>query len=114
MNSNKMPGWLVLMLALVAVVVLGPPALGILLGAVGVAIALAAVLLKVGLVVLVIYAFFALLRAVFGRSATPTASLPPHADGLETIGAQLDMDERARRAALDRELEVALRQAQAR
>lgn len=71
--TRELPAWLVALLALVAIVVLGPPVLGFLLGVVGLAVGLVAVLLKVGLVVAAVYALVVLLRAVFGGSTRVSA-----------------------------------------
>lgn len=107
MRKNALPGWLTVVLVLVALAVLGPPALALLAAAVGVAISLTAVLLKVGVAVLVVLAVVALFRAVFGRSTA--APLPRTSPSLETIGSSLERDERERREALDRELDAAIR-----
>jgi membrane protein implicated in regulation of membrane protease activity len=106
-----MPRWLVLLLTLVALAVFGPPALGILAGLLGVAIGLTAVALKLGVVVLFIAMLVALGRAIFGSRAPDPAPLAPRADILESVEARFDAEEAQRRAALDRELEAALRNA---
>lgn len=110
MRKNPLPGWLTVLLVLVGLVVLGPPALALLAAAIGITIALAAVALKVGVVVLVVLAFVALMKAVFGKSEAKLAP-PPQRPGIETISAAIEREERERTAALDRELEAAIRHA---
>lgn len=110
-RSSGMPRWLVLLLTLVAVAVFGPPALGILAGLLGLAIGLTAVALKVGVVVLFVAMVLAMGRALFGTRTPAPAPLAPRADPLESVEARFDAEEAQRRAALDRELEAALRNA---
>jgi hypothetical protein len=73
MNRTEKPQWLMVLLMLAALIFLGPPALALLAGVVGVAIGLVAISLKLGVVVLGVYALVLLFRAVFGkeRAATP-------------------------------------------
>src|SRR5687768_17147759 len=93
MDSNEMPGWLKVVLAVVAVVVLGPPALGLLLGALGLAIGLASVALKLGAVVLAIYAVVMLMRRVLAPTSTPRPAARLPAEGhLEAAQAQLEWE----------------------
>jgi hypothetical protein len=110
-RSSGMPRWLALLVGLVAVVFLGPPALAILAGAMGLAIGLTAVALKLGVVVLFIAMLVAMGRALFGGRARAPAPLAPRADILESVEARFDAEEAQRRAALDCELEAALRNA---
>lgn len=70
MRRDGLPQWLTVLLVLVAVVVLGPPALVLVAAVIGLTIGIAAMLLKFGVVALAIFAVFALLRAVFGSSPT--------------------------------------------
>lgn len=99
MNRNEFPQWAKVLLVLVAIVVLGPPALGIALGLVGLAIGLAAVALKFGLIALAAFAVFAVLKAIFGGPAPVARRAVPMVDHEE--GLRRD-DEELR--ALDAEL----------
>lgn len=105
-RKTELPQWLVVLLVLAAIVVLGPPALGLVAGLLGLAVGLAAVALKVGLVVLAVYAVVTLFRAVFG-SSKPTSSVERVEDSLDRAE-ELD----ASRRALDEELERAVAAAQ--
>lgn len=83
MNRNEFPQWAKVLLVLVAIVVLGPPVLGIAIGLIGLAIGLAAVALKFGLIALAAFAVFAVLKAIFG-GPTPKRAVPmvDHEEGL--------------------------------
>jgi membrane protein implicated in regulation of membrane protease activity len=109
MNSNKMPGWLVVLLSILGVAILGPPAFVLLMIALGVAFSLGVALLKVSVVALGIAAIVMLLRAMFGKS-TPTPRRMPAGSGesIESIAARMEEEERVRRENLDRELADAL------
>ncbi len=109
-RTRELPQWLVILLVLVAVYFLGPPVLGLLLGALGVAIGLTAVLIKLGLIALFIYAVFALLRAAFGKPKAATRQ-EQLGDSLDDNLDRLDRVDESRRA-LDRELERAIAAAQ--
>jgi membrane protein implicated in regulation of membrane protease activity len=111
-RSSGLPRWLVLLLAMVALAVLGPPALALVVGLLAVAVGLTAVALKVGVVVLFVAMVLALGRAIFGRrEPAPLPVARPAVDTLASVEARFDAEEAARRAALDRELEAALRNA---
>ena len=108
MNSNKTPGWLVVLLSILGVAILGPPAFVLLMIALGVAFSLGLALLKVSVVALGIAAVVMLLRAMFGKS-TPTPRMPARSgESIESIAARMEEEERVRRENLDRELEQAL------
>ncbi|MCC6337438.1 MAG: hypothetical protein IT380_26000 [Myxococcales bacterium] len=72
MRNQGLPRWLMVLLALVAVVVLGPPVLGFLLGLAGLVVGLAAVLLKLGVIALAIFLVVAMFRAILGGASRPT------------------------------------------
>lgn len=107
MKRNRgLPRWLVGLMIVAGVVFLGPPLLGFLFGAVGLAVGLAAGLFKLGLVALGIYAVVMLFRAVFGKS--PDKPSPAEAGAsLENTLDKLERDDADLRA-LDRELERAV------
>lgn len=108
MNADKMPGWLVVLLSVLAVAVLGPPALVLVLIALGAALAVGVALLKVSLVALAVAAVVLVVRAMFGRGR-PTG-LPVRVkqgdelESLESMASRIDVEERERRADLDRQL----------
>lgn len=110
-RSSAMPRWLTVLLALVAIIFLGPPVLGLLAGVLGLAIGLTAVALKVGVVMLFVAVLLAMGRALFGSKAPAPLPPVPRVDTLATVEARLDEEEAQRRAALDRELEAAVRSA---
>ena len=106
MNSNKTPGWLVVLLSILGVAILGPPAFVLLMIALGVAFSVGVALLKVSVVALGIAAIVMLLRAMFG---TPTPRRVQAAgESIDAIASRLEEEERVRRENLDRELEQAL------
>jgi membrane protein implicated in regulation of membrane protease activity len=72
MNRNEKPQWLMVLLVLAALIFLGPPALALLAGVVGVAIGLAAISLKLGVIALGVYAVVLLFRALFGKERATT------------------------------------------
>jgi hypothetical protein len=113
MHSNDMPTWLKVLLAVVAVVVLGPPALALLAWALALTFALGVLAVKVAVVVALVLGAIALFKAIFGGSPRQTLVAPPptRSSGIEDLEAQVAAEERARRAALDRELEAALQKA---
>lgn len=108
MNADKMPGWLVVLFGVLAVAVLGPPALVLVLIALGAALAVGVALLKVSIVALAVAAVVMVVRAMFGRGR-PTG-LPVRvkkSDGLESlesIASRMEAEEQERRADLDRQL----------
>lgn len=111
MAQQKTPKWLVVTLAVVLLIFVGPPLLGLALGAVGLALALGGLLLKVALVAFAVYAVVMLLRGVFGGGA-PTSSLPATAGGgsIDLIQAEYEQTDREKLAELDRELDRAIRE----
>jgi membrane protein implicated in regulation of membrane protease activity len=105
MNSNKMPGWLVVLLSVLGVAILGPPALVLVFLVLGVALSVGVALLKVSLVALGVAAIVFVLRAMFG-SKSPSR-LPAASSGVESIdaiAARLEAEEAERRHELDRQL----------
>ena len=85
MNRDGMHPFLKFVLVLVALVVLGPPALGVLAGLIGLAIGLTAIALKLGAVALVVFALVAMFRALFStpsRQGQPTPIEVSHEDAL--------------------------------
>lgn len=110
MTSNSMPGWVKGLLAVVGVLVLGPPALALLLLAAGLALKLSVLAFKVALVVGLIAVVVAGLKAVFG-APTPTRRLPTPEPTIDELASRLEAEESARRAALDLELARSLGQA---
>ena len=109
-NSNKTPGWLVVLLSILGVAILGPPALVLLLVALGVALSVGIALLKVSVVALGIAAIVMVIRAIFGgRSSALPQRVSSGDESIESIAARIDADERMRRVALDRELAEAMR-----
>lgn len=108
MNQGKMPGWLVVLLALAAVVFLGPPLLVLVLGAFGVALALGGVALKVGVVVLAVYGLVMLLRGASAPGAGRTTLSPAGGAPLSAPSATDEKEKQETLAALDLELERAI------
>ena len=85
MNRDGMHPFLKFVLVLVALVVLGPPALGVLAGLIGLAIGLTAIALKLGAVALAVFALVAVFRALFStpsRQGQPTPIEVSHEDAL--------------------------------
>ena len=97
MKRSGLPQWLMVLMVLTGMIFLGPPALGLLAGLLGVAIGLTAIALKFGVIALGIYAVVLLLRAVFGRPSR--RQLPTPID----FEADLARDDEEKRA-LDAEL----------
>ncbi len=104
MNADKMPGWLVVLLSVLAVAVLGPPALVLVLIALGAALAVGVALFKVSLVALAIAAVVMVVRALFGSGRRTGLPVRERGDSLESIAARMEAEERERRADLDRQL----------
>ena len=98
-----MPAWWVVVLSVLGVAILGPPALVLVFLALGVALSVGVALLKVGLVALGVAAIVFGVRAMFGtrRPARVSAS---SGESIESIGARLEAEEAERRHALDRQL----------
>lgn len=110
MTSNTMPRWVVGLLAVVGVVVLGPPALVLLIVALGLLLKAGVIALKVGFVVLAIAAIAFVVRALFGGKP---ASLPRRdVESIDEIAARLEAREAEQRRALDRQLAEALQNSQ--
>lgn len=106
MTSNRLPGWLVVLLTVVGVVFLGPPALVLLLVAVALALKVSVIALKVCVVALAVAAVVFVIRALFGSKPAPQAL--PRGESIEEMAARLEADERRQREALDRQLAEAL------
>ncbi|MDP2270621.1 MAG: hypothetical protein Q8N23_13370 [Archangium sp.] len=104
MNADKMPGWLVVLLSVFAVAVLGPPALVLVLIALGAALAVGVALFKVSLVALAIAAVVMVVRALFGSGRRGGRPVREKRDSLESISARMEAEEQERRADLDRQL----------
>lgn len=107
MTSNKMPGWLVGLLAVVGVAILGPPVLVLLFIALGLVLKVGVVALKVSLLVLAVAAVVFVLRAMFGNKPARLERSAP-VDSLEAMAARLEAEELERREALDRQLAEAM------
>lgn len=105
MNANKMPGWLVLLLSVLAVAVVGPPALVLVLIALGAALAVGVALLKVSLVAIAVAAVVLVVRALFGLGRPSGLPVRDQNESLEVLAARIEAEERERRADLDRQLE---------
>lgn len=113
MNSDKMPGWLVVLLSVLGVAILGPPALVLVMIALGVAFAVGVALLKVSLVALGVAAVVMVLRAIFGASSPRPRPVAAGSESIEEIAARMEAEELVRRAQLDRELEEAMQSGRA-
>lgn len=104
MNSNKMPGWLVVLLSVLGFAILGPPAFVLVMIALGLAFSVGVALLKVSVVALGVAAVVLVLRAMFGKSPATPRPLSPGVESIDAIAARMEAEEGERRAALDREL----------
>lgn len=115
LRTSTMPGWLTVVLVIVGLAVLGPPALVLLVAALALLFSLGVLALKVGVVVLLLMGVVALIKAVFGgpSPAVRAAAVPAPAprSSLDDVEAQLAREERERRAELDRQLDLAVQQA---
>ena len=96
MRRNGLPQWLVVLMVLAGLVFLGPPALVILAGLLGLTFGLLAIGLKFGIIALGVYAAILVLRALFGTSTTRSVPMIDHE-------AALVRDDEEKHA-LDREL----------
>ena len=108
MTSNRMPGWLVGLLAVLGVAILGPPVLVLLFVALGLVLKVGVVALKVSLLVLAVAAVMFVLRAMFGNKPAPSLKRSASDDSLEAMAARLEAEELVRREALDRQLAEAM------
>ena len=95
-----MNGFLKFVLAVVAVVVLGPPALAVLAGVLGLTVGLLALAFKLGVVALGVYAVVLLVRALSGRGAVRAVPQRVEPDGFDDLSRRND----AALAELDAEL----------
>ena len=101
-NRNEFPQWAKVLLALVAIVVLGPPALAVVAVALGITIALAAAVLKYALVAAGIFAMFLVIRALFSGPERKRVGMPIPAPPIDHEAGLKRDDEELR--ALDAEL----------
>ncbi len=109
MKNRKTPNWLLIVLGILAIIVLGPPLLGLALGAVGLFMGLMIFAVKVGVVVVAIYALAMLTRSLLGRTPSPVAAVGPRSTAtIDAMHFDLEREDRASRAELDRELEKAI------
>jgi hypothetical protein len=95
-----MPQWLVVLMVLAGLVFLGPPALGLLAGLIGITIGLVAVAIKFGIIALGIYAAVLVLKALFGGPERRRVA-PPSIDSIHEAALARDEEEMRR---LDAEL----------
>lgn len=75
-RSSGMPQWLVVLMVLAGLIFLGPPALGLLAGLIGITIGLVAVAIKFGVIALGIYAAVLVLKALFGAPERRRVAMP--------------------------------------
>ncbi len=108
MNADKMPGWLVVLLSVLAVAVLGPPALVLVLIALGAALAVGVALFKVSLVALAIAAVVMVVRALTGSGRHRGLPVVERRESIDAIASRMEAEERERRVDLDRQLAEAL------
>jgi hypothetical protein len=97
----------VILMAIAALVFLGPPALALVAGLVGLTIGLLAIALKFGVIALGVYAAVLLLKALFGSDDRPQRLLrDPMPMPMARVDPFDDLERRkdAELAALDREL----------
>lgn len=112
-RRSGLPRFFVVLMVLAGLIFLGPPALAVLAGLVGLTIGLLAIAVKVGVIALGVYAAVLLLKALFG-SDEPRRFAPPmrapladmHVDPFDDLERRKD----AEMAALDRELARTLAQ----
>ncbi len=98
-EAKVMPRVLVVLMVAVGLVFLGPPAMGLLTGLIGLTIGLLAIALKVGALALGVYAAVLLLRALFGSSS---GGQPRRLAEVDAFGSSERVD--PEKEALDREL----------
>lgn len=104
MNSNKMPGWLVVLLSVLGVAILGPPALVLVFLVLGLALSVGVALLKVSLVALGVAAIVFVLRAMFGSKSPSRLPVSSGVESIDAIAARMEAEEAERRHELDRQL----------
>ena len=105
-RKSGLPTWLKVILGVVGVVVLGPPALALLLAATGIAFSVTAGALKLAVIGLGVYALVLLVQAVFGKASGDSRE-DRLAHALNKNVAQVDRMDEERRA-LDQEWERAV------
>lgn len=111
MRRNGLPQWLTVLLVLVGLVVLGPPALVVLAGLIGLSIGLAAVALKFAFLAFVVFAVVSLFRALFGGSKPRRhGGLPQTLSPLDVAHEEALARDQAEKAALDAELARVMQQ----
>ena len=108
-NPSRGPSWPLVVLAIVGLIACAP----FLLAALGIGLALtlglAAILLKFGVVVLVVWAAVMLLKGIFGGGHKKPSTEVLTAPRVQVNpAAELEREDRERKAALDRELELAI------
>ncbi|MFT3713846.1 MAG: hypothetical protein QM817_39810 [Archangium sp.] len=103
-RRSGFPRFFVILMVIAGLVFLGPPALALLAGIVGLTIGLLAIALKFGVIALGVYAAVVLLKAVFGSDEPRRALAPPmpmpRIDPFDDLERRKDEE----MAALDREL----------
>jgi hypothetical protein len=110
-RNNGFPRFVLVLMVLAGLIFLGPPALGLLAGLIGLTIGLLAIALKVGVIALGVYAAVLLIKALFGGPeprralAAPVVPVMPVMPELQRDPFE-DLEQRkdAELAALDREL----------
>ncbi len=112
MDWAKVPRWMRIVLVVALIAFVAPPLLTVLFVAVGVALAIGAVLLKMAFVGLVLYAGLLLLRSMLGNSGRGNARAVTASTGsgasLAVIESDWEQAQREKMAALDAELERAI------
>ncbi|MBL8913445.1 MAG: hypothetical protein JNM17_22290 [Archangium sp.] len=106
-RRSGLPRFFVVLMVLAGLVFLGPPALAVLAGLVGLTIGLLAIAVKVGVIALGVYAAVLLLKALFGSDDPPrrlAPSMPVPAESPADLFDDLERRKDAELAALDREL----------
>lgn len=110
-RAGSMPGWVKVLLVAAAVVVLGPPALGLVAWVLAVSVALGVAALKLGALAAVIWFVVALVKAMT-RSSGGIETVPHAAPrSIDEIAEELEARRRREKDALDRQLDEALQHA---
>lgn len=104
MRNSGLPKWAVVLLVMVGLVVLGPPALVMLAVLIGVSFGLLALGLKFAVIGLAIFAAYALLKALFGREQRPRVMPVSRGSEIEYSHAESLARDQAEKRALDEEL----------